>query len=210
MSEGIKSLLWNQEQRMEGKNVDAINLRPFWRCVIAGNDDDAGLQVCPALSPSLEDKILILRAQPADGLPQTHEERDVWADIIRKELPAFSAFLLAWRPPLEMELDPRTRVMKFWHPKIVAALRELQPETRLIELIETLDLIGKDAPLWEGTASKFENEMRAKDSQGLLDRVFVSSTTAGRMLAEAARVIPERVYHTDRDGRSYYRIFHAK
>ncbi|MCU0772608.1 MAG: hypothetical protein MUE94_12695 [Verrucomicrobia bacterium] len=35
----------------KGKGADAVTLRPFWRLVIAGNDDDAGLQVCPALSP---------------------------------------------------------------------------------------------------------------------------------------------------------------
>ena len=205
--EAMKNLLWKASQRMEGKGLDALNLFPFWRMVIAGNDDDAGLQVCPALSPSLEDKILILRAQQAEGLPQTHEERDEWAKQIRAELPAFAAYLLGWRPPAGLTLDPRTRVLNFWHPKIVSALRELQPEMRLLELIDTLGLIEGDAPLWEGTATEFEKAMKAKDADGLLDRIFVSTTSAGRMLSELERLLPARVKKTDRDGRSHYRIF---
>ncbi|MEI7808483.1 MAG: primase-helicase family protein [Verrucomicrobiota bacterium] len=208
--EGIKDMIWKAEQRMEGKGVDAVNLRPFWRLVIAGNDDDAGLQVCPALSPSLEDKILILRAQQAEGLPQTHEERDEWAARIRAELPAFAAYLLAWRPPEGLTLDPRTRVMNFWHPKIVSALRDLQPEMRFLELIDTLGLIDEGAPLLEGQAMDFEKAMRAKDSEGMLNKIFTGLSTTGRMLAELERIRPDRVKRTDRDGRSHYRIFPPK
>jgi len=208
--EGIKDLIWKPEQRMEGKGVDALMLRPFWRLVIAGNDDEAGLQVCPALSPSLEDKLLILRARPAEGLPETHEENDKWAAAIHDELPAFAAWLLTWRPPGEMNLDPRTRLANFWHPQLVAALRELQPEMRLLELIDGLALIGTDAPLWEGTATDFERELRSKDKEGVLDRVFVTGTSAGRMLTELARIVPDRVKKTDRQGRAHYRVFPPK
>lgn len=205
--EGIKDLIWKPEQRMEGKGQDAVNLRPFWRLVIAGNDDDGGLQVCPALTESLEDKLLILRATQAEDLPATNEENDAWASKIRAELPAFAAYLLQWRPPEEVELDRRTRVARFWHPQIVAMLRELQPEMRLLELIDTLGLIESPAKLWEGKASEFQNEMMKKDGQGLLARIFVSGTSAGRMLSELSRVSPDRVKRTDRDGVSHYRIF---
>lgn len=205
--EGIKDLIWKSDQRMEGKGVDALMLRPFWRLAIAGNDDDSGLQVCPALSPSLEDKLLILRARPAERLPGTHEENDAWTAALRAELPAFAAFLLGWSPPDGFLADPRTRVANFWHPELVAALREMQPEMRLLELIDGLDLIGEDAPLWEGTATEFERAMRHNDGDRMLDRIFTSGSSAGRMLSELARAFPDRVKKTDRDGRSYYRIF---
>ena len=209
--ESIKDLIWKEQQRMEGKGQDAVNLRPFWRMIIAGNDDHAGLQICPALSPSLEDKIMILRAQQAEGLPQNHEERDAWADAIRAELPAFAAFLLSYRPPENVKLDPRTRVPIFQHPKIVSALRELQPEMRLLELIDTLGLIGDDSPLWEGRATEFEQAMRSKDSEGLLARVLTgNSGTTGKMLTELQMLVPERVNVTTRNGGSYYKIFRTK
>ncbi len=207
--EGIKDLIWKPEQRMEGKGVDALNLSPFWRLVIAGNDDDAGLQVAPALSPSLLDKLLILRARQAEGLPVTNEENDAWATAIRAELPAFAAYLLAWKPPEGLTLDPRTRVVNFQHPQIVSALRELQPEMRLLELIDTLGLIDQDAPFWDGKASEFEAAMRKKDEQGILSNHFGGAAT-GRMLSELARVYPERVTKTDRHGTSHYKIFRAK
>ena len=210
LGESIKDLIWKPEQRMEGKGVDALSLRPFWRLVIAGNDDDGGLQVCPALSRSLEDKLLILRAAQAEGLPSTNEENDAWAARLRAELPAFAAFLLAWSPPEGLVLDPRTRVANFQHPQIVTALKAMQPETRLLELIDTLGLIEPDAVTWEGRATEFEKAMRGNDAQGLTDRIFNSPVTTGKMLAELARICPARVEDTTRNGGSYYRVFRAK
>lgn len=207
--ERIKDLIWKPQVRMEGKGLDALNLSPFWRLVGAGNDDDAGLQICPALSPGLVDKLLILRAQKAEGLPVTNEENDAWAARIRAELPAFAAYLQAWRCPDGVTLDERTRVAIFQHPQIVSALREMQPEIRLLELIDTLELIEPPAPLWEGKASEFEKAMRSKDGHGLLDRIFVSGSAAGRMLTELEKVAPDRVKKTDRQGVSHYRIFPA-
>jgi hypothetical protein len=204
--EAIKDLIWKPEQRMEGKGADAIRLRPFWRLVIAGNDDDAGLQVCPALSPSLEDKLLILRARQADGLPTTNEENNLWADAIHNELPAFAHFLLNWKAAEGLPLDARTRIVNFQHPKIVGALYDLQPEMRLLELIDSFDLLGNRAH-WEGSATDFESAMRAKDTNHILDRLFVSGTSAGRQLAELARMAPARVERTNHGNQSFYRVF---
>lgn len=207
--ESIKDTIWKPEQRMEGKGVDALSLSPFWRLVIAGNDDDAGLQVAPTLSPSLADKLLILRAQKAENLPTTDEENDEWANAIRTELPAFADYLLKWQPPEGLTLDPRTRIVNFQHPQIVSALREMQPEMRLLELIDTLGLIDDDAPLWEGKASEFETVMRAKDKQGIISNHLGGAST-GRMLSELARMNPNRVSKTDRHGTSHYKIYRAK
>lgn len=205
----IKALIWNKDQRMEGKGLDALTLRPFWRLVIAGNDDDSGLQVFPTLDTGLKDKLLILRATTAEGLPASNEEEIQWAQTIQKELPAFAHYLLNWQRPKDIELDPRTRVANFWHPQIVSMLRQMQPETRLIELVDTLGLFEPGSNMWEGRATEFEKAMRAKDGQGLLDRMFVSVTSAGKMLTEISRVLPNRITVTDRDGQSYYRIYKA-
>ena len=203
--EGIKDLIWKPEQRMEGKGADAVMLRPFWRLIIAGNDDDAGLQVCPALSPSLTDKLIILKAREAQGLPSTDSENDEWKAAITRELPAFASFLLGWEPPEGTQIDPRSRVMNFWHPEIVDALREMQPEMRLLDLIDSLKLISPQNPHWEGTSGEFEDAMRQVDKERLLDRIFVTGTSAGRMLSELSRMT-NRVKKTNRHGRSYYRI----
>lgn len=209
--EAIKNLIWQEEQRMEGKGADAITLRPFWRLVIAGNDDDSGLQVCPALSPSLDDKLILLKARKADGLPTTNDENTAWTDALRRELPAFAAFLLGYHSPEEIELNERSRVAILRHPELLAALREMQPEMRLMELIDTLGLLD-DLPdrKWEGSASDFERRLRGKDQTGMLERIFTNGQAAGRMLAELARVAPARVERTNWSGASHYRIFPPK
>jgi hypothetical protein len=207
--EAVKSLIWTDEQRMEGKGADALILTPFRRLVMASNDDEAGLQICPALSPSLLDKLLILRARPAEGLPRTHVEQDQWAKQIRAELPAFAHWLLQYEMPDMHDISPRTRLPIFQHPAIVSALYDLQPEMRLLELIDLFNLIGIVEPFWEGFATEFEQAMRTKDEKHLLDRIFISGTTAGKMLTELSRMSPERVTTTPRGGKSYYRIFRA-
>ena len=207
--EAIKSLIWTDEQRMEGKGADALILTPFRRLVIASNDDEAGLQICPALSPSLVDKLLILRARRAEGLPTTHAEQDQWAKNIRAELPAFAHWLLNFElPATKLEISPRTRLPIFQHPGIVSALYDLQPEMRLLELIDLFGLIGSRS-CWEGFATEFEQKMRSHDERHLLDRIFITGTTAGKMLTELSRMCPERVTTTPRGGKSFYRIFQA-
>ena len=150
-----------------------------------------------------------MRSQ-AEGLAQTKEENDAWAAAIRRELPALAAFLLGYKPPGDLKLDPRTRVVSFQHPELVNALREMQPEMKLLEMIDSLDLIGVDAPCWQGMASEFETALRAKDSQRILDRVFSTHTAAGRMLSELARIEPARIERTNRNGTSHYKIFRRK
>ena len=207
--EAIKSLIWTEEQRMEGKGADALILTPFRRLVIASNDDEAGLQICPALSPSLLDKLLILRARRADGLPATHAEQNQWAKRIRAELPAFAHWLLQFElSAISCDVSERTRLPIFQHPGIVSALYDLQPEMRLLELIEIFKLIGS-RPCWEGFATEFEQAMRSHDERHLLDRIFTTGTTAGKMLTELSRMCPDRVTTTPRGGKSFYRIFPA-
>lgn len=205
--ERMKSLLWSEEQRMEGKGADALNLKPFWRMVVAGNDDDAGLQVAPALSRSMEDKLIILRAVKADGLPTTNEENDKWTAAIKRELPHFAASLLSYNPPETIELNDRSRVAIFKHPALVSALRQMQPEMVLLELIDQFKLVDPDRSYWEGSASEFVITMRGKDDKGVLDRVITSITAAGRHLTELSRIVPQRVTATDHMGISHYRIF---
>jgi len=207
----LKSLLWDQDQRMEGKGVDALDLtvNPFWRLVFAGNPGP-GYNILPTLDKSLRDKLILLRSSMASDLPSTNEERAAWAKKISLELPAFAHFLLKFKP--DQKVDPRTGCVNFWHPTIENALLELQPEMRLLEMIDNLNLIGDDSPLWEGTASEFERTMRSLDKDvdgkksGMIDRMFFNSQRAGAMLTELSEQT-SRVVKTNRGNTSHYRIF---
>ncbi len=207
----LKSLLWDQDQRMEGKGTDALDLtvQPFWRLVIAGNPGP-GYNILPTLDKSLKDKMILLHCAQAADLPKTNEERAAWANKITAELPAFADFLMKFKA--SGKVDPRTGCVNFWHPTIQNALMELQPEMRLLEMIDNLNLIGNDSPLWEGSASEFEQEMRSLDKDadgkksGMMDRMFYNGQRAGAMLTELAEQT-SRVKKTDRHGKGHYRIF---
>lgn len=193
----LKSLLWDADQRMEGKGTDALDLtvQPFWRLVIAGNPGP-GYNVLPTLDKSLRDKMILLHCSQAEELPESNEQRAAWAKKIALELPAFAHFLLKFQAAATDKIiyakPNRTSCPIFWHPTIANALMELQPEMRLMEMIENLKLIDEAAPLWEGTASEFESAMRSldKDSDGkktgMTDRIFYNGQRAGAMLTELA------------------------
>lgn len=216
----LKSLLWDQDQRMEGKGQDALDLtvQPFWRLVIAGNPGP-GYNILPTLDKSLRDKMILLHCSQAEGLPGTNEERAAWAKKISQELPAFAAFLMKFRA--DGKLDPRTGCVNFWHPVIASALMELQPEMRLLEMIDNLGLVTIESAglggtvqdgCWQGTASEFEQAMRALDrdgdgkKSGMCDRMFYNGQRAGAMLTELAEQ-GSRVIKTNRHGTSHYRIY---
>ena len=197
--DAMKALIWTEFQRMEGKGVDALMVSPFWRLIIAGNTEDSSLNICPTLNESLKDKLILLKARRADGLPDGHEEKVIWVKKLRAELPAFANFLLRWRPPRKTPLDPRTGMVNFWHPEIAGALLEKQPECNAIQVIDLLDL----AP-WEGTATAFFMRIRELDAGGNHLKLFPSIDQCGRMLSELAKALPGRVQKKLRDGVSHY------
>lgn len=201
--DGIKSLIWTEFQRMEGKGVDALMVAPFWRLVIAGNFEDSSLNICPALNDSMRDKILLLKCRRAEGLPENEDDKIAWVKQLRAELPAFVSFLMDFKPTpaTKKKLDKRSRVLNFWHPEITAALLEKQPECKAIEVIDLIDL----AP-WHGTATEFYNAVREQDKGGHYERLFSSIDKCGRMLTELAKTMPNRVTKTTPQGISHYRI----
>jgi hypothetical protein len=205
--DSLKSLIWQPEQRMEGKGVDALMVSPFWRLVIAGNFEDSSLNICPALNDSLRDKILLLKCRRAEGLPSNDAEKAVWVKKLSDELPAFVAFLMKFKPTVQqlqkmgLELDRRSRVVNFWHPEIAAALLEKQPECKAIEVIDLLEI----AP-WKGTATEFYTAIRECDKGGHYERLFSTVDKCGRMLTELSKTMPLRVLKTTPQGISNYCI----
>ena len=202
-ADAIKGLIWTPFQRMEGKGLDALMVSPFWWLIIGGNFEDSSLNIAPALNDSMKDKIIFLKSNVAEGLPANEEEKTVWIEKLRAELPAFADFLLKWKVPksLAKKLDKRSRVLNFWHPAITAALLEKQPECKAMEVIDLLDL----AP-WNGTSTAFYNAIREADKGNHYERLFSNIDKCGRMLTELSKTMPERVVKTTPHGISHYEI----
>lgn len=199
--DALKSLIWTEFQRMEGKGVDALMVSPFWWLVIAGNFEDSSLNICPALNDSMKDKLILLKAVRAEGLPTTHEEKKGWVEKLRGELPAFAHLLTKFRPPKSAALDTRSRVLNFWHPEISGALLEKQPECKALEVIDLLGL----AP-WHGTATEFYNAINELDKGGHHERLFGSIDKCGRILTELSKLTPGRVVKGTLNGISRYEL----
>lgn len=205
--DNIKSMIWKEDQRMEGKNTNAQVVRPFRRLVIGGNLESSSLNVMPTLNDSLRDKLGILKAIKAEGLPTDEASKAAWAAELAAELPAFVHWLLSYQTPkrLHSQLDPRTGVLNFWHPEITAALLEKQPECKALEVIAEMFKDG-----WKGTSTEFYKAQRSKDEEGHFAGVFATIDKCGRLLSELAKSNPERVRRAMHGNVSHYEILPLK
>ena len=66
-------------------------------------------------------------------------------------------------------------------------------------------LIGKSH--WEGSALELQAVLVKQDSSGIVDRLFPTGQSCGRMLGELARIVPNRVEKKNHHGTSHYRIY---
>jgi hypothetical protein len=206
--ENLKDLIWKEEQRMEGKGMDALPLRPVRWLIMACNTEDSALQILPTLTDSLSDKIVHLLCRQADWLPGTHAENDQWVKDLRAELPAFAHFLKTFKPPKTAKLDPRSRVIIFHHPAISEKLRGMQPEMKLLGLIDHYKLASApEEGFWGGSATEFNERMiELDDDHGVYRGMFSTLNAVGRALMELSNVCPDRVQHKNHGNTSHYTI----
>jgi hypothetical protein len=204
----IKRFTSNHTQSCHGKNRQALTLTPFWRVSISVNDEPEAMMVLPPMSDSahdsLGDKIILLNAQKAE-MPLPTVENEEWQTFWRTlitELPAFLHFLVNWNIPNDLR-HPRFGVQAWQHPRLLAALDALAPETRLLGLIDeeifgvTEVGVGRTVPpsKWEGTAEKLERLLCDLNSpfSNEARRLLSWSSATGTYLGRLAHKHPDRV-----------------
>ena len=207
----IKQLTVNQTQSCHDKGRRAVTLTPFWRVSISVNDEPEAMMVLPPMSDSendsLSDKLFLLRAMKA-AMPMPTEEHNqrtaFWQQLV-SELPAFLHFLESSQIPDQLR-DGRFGVKTWHHPKLLAALNALAPETRLLALIDEELFseekvaegvtIAEKRELWRGTAEQLERRLFASDfkieAQRLLTFPTATGTYLGRLAKGGDRVRPDR------------------
>ena len=76
----IKEITANETHSCHAKYRPAISLSPFWRITISVNDELENLMILPPIDESLEDKLIILKAEKhAMPMPtETNEEREIF------------------------------------------------------------------------------------------------------------------------------------
>jgi hypothetical protein len=162
----IKEITANVTQSCHPKHRQAITLTPFWRLSISVNDEPENLMILPPIDESLQDKLIILKAakHPMPMPSVSDREREVFMAALRAELPHFIDFLTRWEIPGHL-ISQRYGITHFHHAEILEALGTLAPETKLLELIDTV-LFASVAPgVWEGSANELERELTKDSSQ---------------------------------------------
>ena len=214
----IKTLTANETQSCHAKNRQALTLTPLWRLSISVNDEPEHLMVLPPLgSDSVSGKIMLLKTfrRPMPMPTHTDEEKAAFWNQLLSEVPAFLDFLLRWEIPEELK-DQRCGVVTYHHPELLASLSDLQPEIRLLNIIDNT-LFGRRADgaypengswVWEGPAVELQSRLtkhkarHEHEARQLLSWANACGTYLGRL----AKQFPERVSSRASNGTTIWRI----
>lgn len=187
----LKSVTVNTVQKCHQKNRTALTLEPFWRVTITVNDEPENLMVLPPIDDSLEDKIILLRANkfPMPRATATQDERRAFMEQLNGELPAFCHFLDNWEIPADL-VSHRFGICHYHHPDLLRALDDLAPETRLLQLLES-----EVKSQWSGTQTALENFLidNEKASTHEARRLFSFNNACGVYLGRLATKYPDAV-----------------
>jgi hypothetical protein len=213
----LKEFTVNRLQPFHPKNRPAIHLIPWWRTTISTNDETENIMVLPPIDDSIADKLMIFRvAKVPMPMPSTtaEEKKAFWKTLI-SELPAFLDFLVNWTIPAEL-LCPRFGVKHFHHPDILAALAEMAPQRRLLDIIDMWmacefnpngSLITEPRPL-VGTAAALEAQLleHAVTKTSLQNLLHGWHNAMGTYLSRLAKEHPDRV-SSSRSGDEGQRVY---
>ena len=204
----IKEITANETHSCHAKYRPAISLRPFWRLTISINDEPENLMI-PPIDESLEDKLIILKAEKhVMPMPtETNEERELFIGTLHSELPHFIEFLLNFEIPVHLR-SQRYGISHYQHPEILEALGALAPETKLLDLIDTT-LFDSPAPgVWEGSAAELERQLTKDSSQVRREAVQLLSFSAacGTYLGRLQKTHQKRIKHIHTRGGNCWQI----
>ena len=182
----IKANLFAGAVSVEGKHKTAFSLKPFWRMVMALNDEPEELLLLPPISDKdIAKKIILFKCQHFD-FPQeieTDAEKAAFFNRMVSEMPGFLHFLEQWEIPKELK-DPERRcgVIHYHEPSLMESLGSLAPEAALRGLIDQASEYGSLPLPWEGTAAElkailYSCEITRRDSDKLLGSWLPSTGT---------------------------------
>jgi hypothetical protein len=197
-SQGIKKHLFASAVEFEGKNRDAITMRPVHAIGIAVNDEPEHLEVLPAIDDSMADKLsLFLCAKATLGGLDDREE--IMRHIVR-ELPAFLHLLDTSNHPEDLQ-DSRTGVAAWQNSEVLEILRNIAPEEALRELMAQCQPIVEAIRLkgyWDGTAHELENTLLDQPTTQVATRRLIKHNTAcgsylGRLRSSGKADVEDRI-----------------
>lgn len=189
----VKSITVNQEQSCHRKHATPVMLKPFWRLSITVNDEPENLMVLPPLDESLEDKIILLKAErrPMPMPTTTPGEREHFWNTLVAELPGLIAHVEAFEIPAGL-VSSRFGVTHYHHPELLAKLDDLAPESKLLGYIESVLLLGRST--WQGKAADIERILTDTCCSYSFEarKLFSWPSACGTYLGRLRRRYPDR------------------
>lgn len=207
LGERIKELCVNRSQRMRGMHKTAVTVKPQWRVSLSLNDEPVRLKCLPPLDKDFRDKLLLLKTTSENFFARYDKEEEgfeIFSEAVKRELPAFIAYLLALEVPPSLR-DRRYGVRSFVDPEIEEKLFRLEPESLLLTLVDEVlfgpgsldfrdDASGELNP-WKGSATELMDKLTDQETKGhRLARKVVegSAESLGRLLGKLREKFPDR------------------
>jgi hypothetical protein len=204
----LKQMCVAEEQHTNDKGKIAYTAPLFHRVHMSLNDEAESLMILPPLDGDLHDKVIIVRCKDATGA--LHESREENKRAIQEELPAFHAYLVAYRVPQALR-SQRYGVTHFHDPILMARLSETKSETVLLTLIDEVVFHpgNKHDGEWTGTANELRMELQSAPGNPVPSGLFYYPTATGVYLSRLANSHPERIWQTKSKGRVVWHIKEA-
>lgn len=199
----LKELVVNRDISIHRKGSQAITLHTFRRVTVTINDEVENLNILPPLDASILDKLTLLKCHDATGaLKKT--EPETWKAFVA-ELPAVRAFLMRREIPKDRAC-PRMGVKAFHNAEILAAASTLEPQNRLLALIDQVIPRDELHPAGIFTAEELEMRLRKSPFGFAVERLLSFSSACGVYLGRIANEKPHRVEKRVRNGQTRWYI----
>ena len=194
----LKECAGNAEFNIQGKGKDALPLKLFRRITVSVNDEPENVAVVPPMDASIADKIFLFRCSP---VKLGSDRKAIWATV-QEEVPRIRSWLLRnfLKVPEELR-DDRCSIKSWHHPELMEELTAMAPETRLLNLIDTVLFEGNaEQVAWSGKAVELENQLRESKVGFEIDKMLKWSNAAGVYLSRLSKQHPDRVSKRLKDG----------
>lgn len=184
-SQMVKKVVANPRLTYRRMYADPLLIPYYGRIVITLNDDAVSTGMLPTTDGSIVDKMLFLKASARTNPFKGNEE-----ETIRRELPAYLAFLRDYEVPDALQGEVRFGMKAYKHPELMQAAQAGSKTAEVRDLIEMWKVQffrqeGVDA--WTGTASELFVDMQNTDTvRRLCDATIRNTNYLGKMLKQLA------------------------
>lgn len=219
MAEHFRRFAANDSHSCHGKNLEKIQLAPFWRVTMSVNTDLESLHVLPPWSDELSDKVSLFWIYKGEmPMPTaTAEQTTAFRMAIESQLPAYKWHLQKqFKIPGEI-VGGRFGIKTYQHPKVMELLNQISEEIQLLELIDkVLFPLGVDPVTeqptrrtteWVGNATSLEQELMNSVHRDKAKKLLQGNTVkCGTLYAKLCRYQPDRFKSWKSYGYQVYRI----